>query len=182
MGRFLGPGRLCFRQFFTSSSFRPRFSPRFSSCRQHFSSSAKFRIPPRSRFLLATAPLPPAAFVVLSQGDNGDGKTGEERMLEKSRAELDQHVPRVLENSTKWRRKTYFLIDLYIWEPICTTLRFLQLFVIFVPVILTVPVVWIGGRTPERDNERSGTIWWYGYLVWSMEKAGAAFIKVNLSS
>jgi aarF domain-containing kinase len=181
MSRFLHTSRLCFRHFFASSTLRPRSIPRFSTWRQFSSPSAKYRIRPRSRILLATAPLPPAAFVVLSQGDNDDGKTGEERMLKQSRAEIDEHVPSVIENSTRWRRRIYFVVDLYIWEPICTSLRFLHLFVIFVPVILTVPMVWIGRRIPERDNERSGTLWWYGYLVWSMQKAGAAFIKVSLS-
>ncbi len=63
------------------------------------------------------------------------------------------------------------LLDLYIWEPLCTGARFLQLAVIFVPVILTVPVLWIGPRQPDRDNERSGTLWWYGFLVNAMELA-----------
>jgi aarF domain-containing kinase len=49
---------------------------------------------------------------------------------------------------------------------------------IFVPVIVTVPVIWFGQRQPERDNERSGTLWWYAFLVNGMERAGAAFIKV----
>jgi aarF domain-containing kinase len=180
MSRFLAPCRICLRQFTTRSIPRPNFHPQFKP--RGFTTSAKSRrLPLRTRILLATAPLSPAAFVALSQGsDDGehDGKTGEERMLEQSRAELDDHVPRVLEGSHKWRRNVYFFVDIYIWEPICTTIRFFHLFIIFVPVILTVPAIWIGVRVKDRDDERSGTLWWYGYLVWSMEQAGAAFIKV----
>ena len=100
-------------------------------------------------------------------------------MLEASRKELKEHVPKALENSRSYRRSVYFFVDAYIWEPICTGLRFLHLVFIFVPVMATVPVIWFGARKPDRDNERSGTLWWYEFLVNSMERAGAAFIKVN---
>lgn len=100
-------------------------------------------------------------------------------MLEVSRKELEQQVPKVLENSTKYRRGIYFFIEDYIIEPIATGFRFLHLVIIFVPVIITIPAIWLGARQPNRDNERSGTLWWYSYLVLSMERAGAAFIKVQ---
>jgi aarF domain-containing kinase len=51
--------------------------------------------------------------------------------------------------------------------------------VIFVPVILSVPVIWFGRRQTDKDGERSGTLWWYGFLVQSMELAGPAFIKLG---
>jgi aarF domain-containing kinase len=111
------------------------------------------------------------------EAENG-GKTHEEAMLEASRKELDEQVPKVIRNSKKYRRGIYFFIDNYIVEPICTGLRFLHLVFIFVPVIVTIPVIWLGKRQPDRDNERSGSLWWYGFLVSSMERAGAAFIKV----
>jgi aarF domain-containing kinase len=181
MSRLLFTGRLCLRhapvqqtsrQLF-SSSFRPRFRPNPSS-RQTRHSFGKGR-----KALIASATtLTPLAFVQLSQTDSDDGKTHEERMLEQSRAELANAVPKRLENSKVVRRGIYFFIDTYIWEPIATTLRFLHLVVIFVPVIVTIPVIWLGDRMKDRDNERKGTLWWYGFLVWSMERAGAAFIKV----
>lgn len=99
-------------------------------------------------------------------------------MLEASRKELDEQVPAVLESSTKYRRGIYFFIEDYIIEPIATGLRFLHLVFIFVPVIVTIPAIWLGQRQANKDNERSGTLWWYGFLVSSMERAGAAFIKV----
>lgn len=142
-----------------------------------------FRKPPppfrSGRALIATAAvLSPAAFIELSEEDRHDGKTGEEHMLEASRRELDESVPEVLRNSKKVRRSIWYFLDTWIWEPIATGIRFAHLVFIFVPVIVTVPAIWFGARQKDRDNERSGTLWWYGFLVWSMERAGAAFIKV----
>ncbi|PSN67142.1 ABC1-domain-containing protein [Corynespora cassiicola Philippines] len=124
--------------------------------------------------------LSPLAFVEISNGDlDNEDKTHEQAMLEASRKELKEQVPKSLENSKKFRRGIYFFVDTYIVEPIFTGLRFLHLVVIFVPVLATIPTIWLGKRQKDRDNERSGTLWWYGYLVWSMERAGAAFIKLG---
>ncbi|KAF2834775.1 ABC1-domain-containing protein [Patellaria atrata CBS 101060] len=129
------------------------------------------------------AGLSPVALVQLTEQDDDDddngGKTGEQLMLEASRAELAEHVPKAIQGSKKVRRGIYFFLDTYIIEPIATGIRFLHLVIIFVPVILTVPAIWVGKRIKEKDNERSGTIWWYEFLVKSMERAGAAFIKLG---
>jgi aarF domain-containing kinase len=66
----------------------------------------------------------------------------------------------------------------YVYEPIATGLRFIQLVFIFVPVTATVPIIFLGSRDEEHDNERSGTLWWYALLVKQMERAGPTFIKV----
>lgn len=130
----------------------------------------------------AGATLSPLAFVALSNDESENGnKTHEEAMLEASRKELKEQVPKAIQHSKKFRRGIYFFVDLYIIEPICTGLRFLHLVIIFVPVIATIPVIWFGRRQPDKDNERSGTLWWYGFLVRSMERSGAAFIKVTSS-
>ena len=102
-------------------------------------------------------------------------------MLAASRKELREQVPKSLQNSKKIRRGVYFFVDAYIVEPIATGLRFLHLVFIFAPVLVTIPVIWLGKRQPNKDNERSGTLWWYAFLVRSMERAGAAFIKVASS-
>jgi aarF domain-containing kinase len=76
-------------------------------------------------------------------------------------------------------RDIRLLVDSWIIEPIATGLRFAHLLVIFVPVILTIPLVFIGPRSTEWSGERAGTIWWYAFLVRSMERAGPTFIKVS---
>lgn len=134
-----------------------------------------------SRVLLAAGNgvLGAAAFVELSGDENGDGDdTGEKRMLELSRDEIKKTVDEDDKGFRRLRHQIALYVSLYIWEPISTGFRFLQLVVIFVPVILSVPAIWVGTRQPDRDNERIGTLWWYGFLVKAMEWAGPAFIKV----
>ena len=101
-------------------------------------------------------------------------------MLEVSREELAEEdtVPDDLRGIRRVNRRVYLLVESHVVEPIATGLRFLKLVFIFVPVILTVPVMWFGGRVPLRDNERTGALWWYQSLVSAMEHAGPAFIKV----
>lgn len=122
----------------------------------------------------------PAAFVALSEEeDKEDGKTPEKHMLEASRAEIAKELPDDVHGITRAWRGFYLLIDIYITEPIATAFRFLHLVIIFVPVIATTPLLLIGSRQKNRGNERSGTLWWYSFLVRSMERAGPAFIKVH---
>ncbi|KAK3691334.1 hypothetical protein LTR37_018695 [Vermiconidia calcicola] len=144
-----------------------------------------FRAPPApvkggSALLLA---LTPAAFVQIAdekdEKHENNGKTHEEQMLEISRQELADYVPEGLRGSRKIRRAIWRFLDNYVVEPIATGLRFLHLVIIFVPVLATVPVIWFGARVKDQDNERKGTLWWYAFLVSSMERAGAAFIKLG---
>ena len=125
------------------------------------------------------AAISPATFIRVSEEENSDGKTAEEHMLEMSREEIRKKVPDDSHGISRVGRTIWFLLDQYIYEPICTTLRFIHLVIIFVPVIATVPAIWLGRRQKDSDNERSGTIWWYGFLVSSMERAGPAFIKLG---
>ncbi|KAF1842533.1 ABC1-domain-containing protein [Cucurbitaria berberidis CBS 394.84] len=165
--------RAATRRFATASFIRQQFaSPRFRGRTILWSGAATGAA--------TGALLSPLAFVEISHDKSDSGeKTHEAAMLEASRKELDEQVPKALKNSTKYRRGIYFFIDDYIIEPIATGLRFLHLLIIFVPVIVTIPAIWIGARQTKRDNERSGTLWWYGFLVSSMERAGAAFIKLG---
>lgn len=101
-------------------------------------------------------------------------------MLEASRDEIDKRVYDDERGFLRFRHTVVYLLDAWFWEPLCTGLRFLHLVIIFVPVIVSVPAVWVGGRVKERDGERRGTLWWYGFLVRGMERAGPAFIKVCL--
>ena len=165
--------RLChnhFRSFLsTRSPFRPCFSLRSIFHRPP---------PPPGRRTLVAAALSPVAFIAISEQDQHDGKTGEEHMLEASRAEIRDALPDAIAHSSRLTQRIYFVLDAYVREPLCTGLRFLHLVVIFVPVLLSVPMVWVGRRRKGRSGEREGCLWWYGFLVSSMERAGAAFIKV----
>ncbi|RYP76248.1 hypothetical protein DL771_001867 [Monosporascus sp. 5C6A] len=128
----------------------------------------------------ASGALGTAAFVKLSEKENeGTEQTAEERMLQVSREELRKRVDEDDTGFSRLRHEILLYLDLYLWEPLCTGARFIHLVAIFVPVILAVPAIWVGKRQLDRDNERSGTLWWYGFLVKSMELAGPAFIKLG---
>lgn len=127
----------------------------------------------------ATAALGTAAFVKLSENEEASGDTGEMRMLQASRKEIAKKVDEDDRGFSRLRHKVVYFLDLYVWEPLCTGFRFIHLALIFVPVILAVPAIWIGRRQRDRNNERAGTLWWYGFLVKGMEWAGPAFIKVR---
>lgn len=126
------------------------------------------------------AALATVAFVELSQQENGHvNETAEQRMLEVSREEVKKGVAKEARGLARVGQSIVYVLDTFFWEPLCTGVRFLHLVIIFVPVIVSVPAIWIGRRQPHRDNERSGTIWWYGFLVNAMELAGPAFIKLG---
>lgn len=127
----------------------------------------------------ATAALGTAAFVKLSENEEASGDTGERRMLQASRKEISKKVDDDDQGLSRLRHKVVYFLDVYVWEPLCTGFRFFHLALIFVPVILAVPAIWIGRRQKDRNNERAGTLWWYGFLVKGMEWAGPAFIKVR---
>jgi aarF domain-containing kinase len=130
----------------------------------------------------AAVALSPAVFVQLSEEDNaGTEQTAEGRMLKASRDEIAKKLRDDDHGISRVRHGILLFLDVYIWEPLCTGMRFLHLFIIFVPVIVSAPALSIGSRNPARDNERSGALWWYWFLVKSMERAGPAFIKVRKS-
>ncbi|EME77360.1 uncharacterized protein MYCFIDRAFT_217057 [Pseudocercospora fijiensis CIRAD86] len=186
--------RTCLRAIHNTTPARPRvirhinYSIRSGRSTKSFSNlfhnaRRTFRPPPApvKGGTLLLAALSPAAFVSIAEDDedNNDGKTHEEHMLEISRREIEEYVPETLRNSKKVRVGLWKFLDTWIYEPIATTFRFFHLVIIFVPVIATVPVMWFGARQKDKDGERSGTLWWYGFLVSSMERAGAAFIKLG---
>lgn len=87
--------------------------------------------------------------------------------------------------------RTVRLVTRYVWEPIRTSLRFVHLALLFLPVLLASPVLVLEyvdqGRDKrrgysKREGERATTRWWYRLLVHQMERAGPTFIKVGSSS
>ncbi|GES90640.1 ABC1-domain-containing protein [Rhizophagus clarus] len=73
----------------------------------------------------------------------------------------------------------YNLISDYIVEPILISCRFTYLLCIFLPLIIGSPLILLGKKVPECNNERTGTLWWYNRLMRSMEMAGPTFIKLG---
>ena len=176
--------RLCYRNAFRRlRQSLPRQQRHPTTRWQGFHSYGSWKpvaaTPGSRKILLVT--LSPAAFVSLSEESDDDGKTPEEHMLEASREELQEQkrLPDSVHGLRRAWRALYLFVDRWVYEPLATGFRFLHLVIIFVPVIVTIPAIWIGRRQKNRDDERSGTLWWYGFLVHSMERAGPTFIKVS---
>lgn len=192
-------GRFCIRRQCCRSSpspaplyrsyFRPSFAARFSRFSSRpssfFNSNSKCllrrnwsRSPAVGAALLAA--LTPIAFLKLAEdGNDDDDSTAELEMLAASREEIRKSIPEDANFLVRSFWRVYIFLDKYVFEVLATGMRFLHLVTIFVPVILTIPVIWLGPRAKGRDNQRLGTIWWFKFLVWSMERAGPAFIKVR---
>lgn len=116
--------------------------------------------------------------------EDGPEKTTEQLMLEESDLEREELwmvskdqplIFRVLQNIQ------VFVVN-WVIEPLAIGFRFITLVAIFVPVILAVPLCFLGPRIPEKSNERRGVIMWYAFLIKSMENAGPTFIKVGVTS
>ncbi|GAA6046384.1 hypothetical protein JCM3770_004893 [Rhodotorula araucariae] len=84
------------------------------------------------------------------------------------------------------RRIRRFLRD-FVVEPLATSVRFVQLALIFLPVIVSVPILALELVDERRDRrkgrerrtrERTTTRWWYRLLVHQMEMGGPTFIKL----
>jgi hypothetical protein len=67
----------------------------------------------------------------------------------------------------------------HIWEPILTARRFVHLFFLFIPVILSSPMLLVGSPEERLQGDKWGAVWWYDYLVAQMDRAGPTFIKVR---
>lgn len=65
-----------------------------------------------------------------------------------------------------------------IWEPILTTRRFIHLVYLFLPVLLSAPMLLVGNPERALGGDRWGAVWWYGFLTSQMQRAGPTFVKV----
>lgn len=139
------------------------------------------RVPRRAPVIggVVMAALAPGAFLKLAEKSDDREKTGEMQMLEASREEIRKTVSKEARGFSRVYQSIVVFWYYYVYDPIATGFRLLHLAVIFIPVVVTVPAIWIGRRVEARNNTRSGTLWWYRFLVKAMECAGPAFIKVG---
>ncbi|KAG1757126.1 hypothetical protein EDB19DRAFT_1655993 [Suillus lakei] len=70
------------------------------------------------------------------------------------------------------------LLQEHFWEPLLTARRFIHLFYLFIPVIITMPMLLVGKPERRYKGDKWGAIWWYGFLVRRMQTAGPTFIKL----
>ncbi|KAF7793377.1 hypothetical protein EIP86_004489 [Pleurotus ostreatoroseus] len=65
-----------------------------------------------------------------------------------------------------------------IWEPILTARRFVHLMFLFLPVLISAPMLLVGRPEARYSGDRWGAVWWYGFLTAQMERAGPTFVKL----
>ena len=73
---------------------------------------------------------------------------------------------------------TAFLRD-HVLEPILTARRLVHLLFLFIPVLLTSPMLLVGKPEKELEGDRWGAVWWYEFLTLQMQRAGPTFVKVR---
>lgn len=76
------------------------------------------------------------------------------------------------------RSRIKSLICDWIIEPVLTARRFIFLVIIFMPVILSSPMLLVGRPQKQLEGDRWAAVWWYKFLVRQMARAGPTFIKV----
>ncbi|EAA61642.1 hypothetical protein AN6996.2 [Aspergillus nidulans FGSC A4] len=146
------------------------------SCPQRPSQGRQKGVPRIGAVIFAA--LAPGAFVKIAETED-DGKTGERLMLEASRQEFREDVLEKTEQRIGLGGPVVAYWTYYVYDTIATGFRFVHLVIIFLPVILTAPTIWLGRRIKNNDGARTGTLWWYSFLVRAMERAGPAFIKLG---
>ena len=139
-------------------------------------------------WLVALVPLGLSPVIRLDDGTS-PGMTSQSQSSRSQKAAL-QHIDLEEEPNPSIFRRIWAFFNRWIFEPLGTTRRFLYLASVFLPVIITAPVLaleWVGtevkagsGRKQKRKQERITTKWWYWLLVKQMERAGPTFIKVNI--
>ena len=72
----------------------------------------------------------------------------------------------------------YFLHN-HVWEPILTARRLAYLLILFVPVLVTSPMLLVGAPERALGGDRWGAVWWYEFLTAQMQRAGPTFVKVR---
>ncbi|GAA5902821.1 hypothetical protein JCM6882_009135 [Rhodosporidiobolus microsporus] len=133
-----------------------------------------------SSALLLDSPSPPEKHSLKTILDNVEKPAEDEFLVAAGGRGKKDHPPGIV------TRLLRFLRD-YVWEPLSTSARFVQLAFIFLPVVVTAPVLALEladetrerrrGK-PHRERERTTTRWWYRLLVHQMEMAGPTFIKL----
>ncbi|ORY84995.1 ABC1 family-domain-containing protein [Protomyces lactucae-debilis] len=107
--------------------------------------------------------------------------TNEERLLEESEKEWDElynQVPQDRSFLYKAYRSLAIPFRVWVFEPLATAFRFIHLVLIFTPVLVAIPIVFLGS-IKAGSHDKSGAVLWYRFLVHQMELAGPTFIKLG---
>lgn len=161
---------------------------------QHHSSGSRSspRSPPRPAWLLTPLSL---SRIRLDDSANNDPTMVEmaQDFYEHAKDLTLNEKASLLEEGEQLSLWDRFLTSIHRWiiEPLGTARRFLYLAILFLPVIVTAPILALellddktsppsSRRRKRKYQERTTTRWWYRFLVRQMERAGPTFIKVSI--
>ena len=152
-------------QPFTTPSFR---IARPITPKQPISISTAVSYAAFSRFTVSVLPL--AHLERKYQNNNTDISTPQDIEIQKGEPS-NLKIIRILDRILDW-------LDNWLLEPILICKRFFHVLLLFSPIVIALPIIFIGKRYPEEHDERTGTLWWYDLVMNQMELAGPTFIKV----
>lgn len=154
-----------------------------------------------TRALIASAAIAPLALNKSDDRPEDDPQTREQVLYEISQQQqkedqlqkyhsIDTDDDDYEQGSKYSLSRLLYLGHTYVVEPISTIIRFLHLVFLFAPVILSMPMVFLGPtksygtKSPDKltsneSYERRGAELWFRYLAWTMEMAGPSFIKLG---
>ncbi|KAI8082860.1 uncharacterized protein BX664DRAFT_339245 [Halteromyces radiatus] len=75
----------------------------------------------------------------------------------------------------QWMKHILHFLDHWLLEPLLTLRRFVHILLLFTPVLLSSPALVLGN---VKNEDTSGSLWWYDFLATQMERAGPSFIKL----
>lgn len=96
---------------------------------------------------------------------------------EKKQTTQDHRNRKCSRRLTGWMYRIGFFFQDYVYEPIVTFGRFVELSVIFLPVLALYPITYFGKT--NKIGERAGAMLWYKLLRYAAEYGGASFIKLG---
>ncbi|GMM34172.1 Cqd1 protein [Saccharomycopsis crataegensis] len=97
------------------------------------------------------------------------------RELAQDRAQELSRCPKIF----KWVIRLKFFVSDYVMEPILTGVRFIELSMIFLPVIIGYPIISILGPKVKNKGDRWGKLVWNKFFKYCLELAGPCFIKMG---
>lgn len=135
--------------------------------------------------LLFVAGLGVVGFVYFRRPTKNDSSSNED--IIPPRKYKDPHERIVAASPAEQHKGVLHILRFWILEPFLTFIRFIHLALLFGPVILTSPMLLVGkpehrrrtGKPVSEEEDNWGAIWWYGFLVKQMERAGPSFIKLG---
>ncbi|KAF5368444.1 hypothetical protein D9758_002279 [Tetrapyrgos nigripes] len=89
------------------------------------------------------------------------------------RSTVQPVIPSPSEDNLTWKSRILSILRSRIWEPVLTAKRFIYLCTLFLPVIITAPMLLVGKPEKKHQGDGWGAIWWYDFFGQSDGSCGS---------